>query len=51
VYSNIFLTLLDSNKKLIICKTGGSCVVSNSKKRKKASEALQGLAKSISEYA
>ncbi len=50
VHSNIFLTLLNSNKKFIICKTAGACIKSNSKKKKKASEGFQALTLSIFQY-
>jgi ribosomal protein S11 len=38
--SNLFLTLLDFNKKVIIAKTSGSSKVGNSKRKKLSTQAI-----------
>ncbi len=46
-HSNLFLTLTDLNKKVVICKTSGSSVVGNSKKKKIAPQATENLVLSL----
>jgi ribosomal protein S11 len=46
-HSNIFVTLLDSKMKVIICKTSGSSNVGFSKKKKKAPAAVENIIKSL----
>lgn len=40
-WSNIFLTLTDIKNKVIICKTSGTSKVSDNKRRKKVSQAIE----------
>jgi len=49
-FSNIFITLLDLKKKVVICKTSGSCNVGNSKKQKKSSQAIESIVKELSVF-
>src|SRR5882724_7217201 len=41
VNSNIFITLMDQNKKVIVCKSSGSCFVGKKKKQKTNYQALE----------
>ena len=45
--SNLFLTLTDSNEKLIICKTSGIAKVGNLKKTKIAAQSLEAIVPSL----
>lgn len=41
--SNIFVTLTDLNKQVIICKSSGQCSLNNTKKNKKAPQILENI--------
>ena len=42
-HSNIFLTLCDIKKKVIVCKTSGSSRVGRKKKLKRSPQAIEGI--------
>ena len=42
-HSNIFITLTDLKKKVIICKSSGGCSVSNLKKHKKSPQIIENI--------
>jgi ribosomal protein S11 len=50
VHSNIFITLMDYKKKVIICKTSGMCAVGASKKKKNAPHAVENIVKELSPF-
>lgn len=49
-FSNIFVTLLDYNGKVVICKTSGSCGVGNSKRKKTAHQAIEKIVDSLKAF-
>jgi ribosomal protein S11 len=49
-HSNIFITLLDLRKKVIICKSSGIAKVGDSKKKKIAPQAIEKIVKYLSRY-
>jgi ribosomal protein S11 len=49
-HSNIFITLLDLNNKVIICKSSGISKVGDSKKKKIAPQAIENIVKDLSSY-
>jgi len=49
-HSNIFITLLDLKKKVIICKSSGIVKVGDSKKKKIAPQAIEKIVKALSSY-
>ena len=49
-HSNIFITLLDKNNKVVICKSSGACDVGNSKKKKKSPQALENIVSKLINY-
>src|SRR5271155_3674624 len=49
-HSNIFITLLDLKKKVIICKSSGIVKVGDSKKKKIAPQAIEKIIKELSIY-
>ena len=49
-HSNIFITLTDLKKKVIICKSSGGCSVSNFKKHKKSPQIIENIIESLSFY-
>jgi ribosomal protein S11 len=46
-HSNIFITLLDNNKKVVICKSSGIVKVGDNKKQKVATQAIEQIADSL----
>ena len=46
-FSNIFITVTDLNKRVIICKSSGACGVGHSKKMKKAPQSIENIIKHL----
>ena len=49
-FSNIFITLTDSNHKVIVCKTAGSAGLKGSKKRKTTTQTVESIISSLANY-
>lgn len=49
-FSNVFVTLTDIEGKVIVCKTAGSSILSNSKKQKKAPHTVEKIVNSMRPY-
>jgi len=49
-FSNLFITLLDLNKRVVICKTSGECCGSNLKKTKKSSQSIENIIERLVYY-
>jgi len=49
-YSNIFITLCDKKKRVIICKTAGMTAVNNRRKPKVAPQAIENIVRSLKTY-
>ena len=49
-FSNFFITLTDSNHKVIVCKSAGSAGIKGNKKRKTTPQAIETIALSLNGY-
>lgn len=49
-FSNIFLTLTDLKKRVVICKTSGSSAIFGPKRKKRAALALEKIVKFLADY-
>jgi ribosomal protein S11 len=49
-FTNIFVTFTDMDNKVIICKTSGNSGIKDSKRRKKAPQALETIVKYLIKY-
>ena len=49
-HSNIFITLTDLNKSVVICKSAGGCSESNLKKKKKSPQIIENLIENLNYY-
>jgi ribosomal protein S11 len=49
-FSNIFLTLTDINKRVIVCKTSGNSGVLGTKRKKRSVFALQNIVEAMKSY-
>jgi ribosomal protein S11 len=46
-FSNIFITVTDLKKKVLICKSSGACGVGNLKKSKKSPQAIENIVNAL----
>ena len=49
-FSNIFITVTDLKKRIVICKSAGACGVGNLKKSKKSPQAVENIVNALIPY-